>query len=87
MGMKYMTPESVKQYQTEERSLISGRLKVENQRIYELMSVMAKDDISSEENTIQLKTELSHYYKSDKFLKCKTMGEIVWASLERVTVS
>ena len=84
MGMKYMTPESVKQYQTEERSLISGRLKVENQRIYELMSIMAKDDISSEENTNQLKNELAQYYKSDKFLKCKTMGEIVWASLERV---
>ena len=86
MGMKYMTSESVEQYRTEERSLISGRLKVENQRIYELMSVMAKDDISSEENTNQLKTELAHYYKSDKFLACKTMGEIVWTSLERVTV-
>ena len=86
MGMKHMTPESVEQYRTEERSLISGRLKVENQRIYELMSIMAKDDISSEENTNQLKTELAKYYKSDKFLACKTMGEIVWASLERVIV-
>jgi hypothetical protein len=85
MGMRHMTPESVEQYRTEERSLISGRLKVENQRIYELMSIMAKDDISSEENTKQLKTELAHYYKSDKFLACKTMGEIVWTSLERVT--
>jgi hypothetical protein len=84
MGMKHMTPESVKQYQIEERSLISNRLKVENQRIYELMSVMSKDDISSEENTNQLKTELSQFYKTDKFLKCKTMGEVVWASLEQV---
>jgi hypothetical protein len=50
------------------------------------MSVMAKDDISTEENTNQLKKELAKYYKSDKFLKCKTMGEIVWASLEQVMV-
>ncbi len=84
MGMKHMTPESVKQYQIEERSLISNRLKVENQRVYELMTIMSKDDISSEENTTQLKTELSQFYKTDKFLKCKTMGEVVWASLEQV---
>jgi hypothetical protein len=50
------------------------------------MTIMAKDDISSEENTTQLKTELAKYYKSPKFLLCKTMGEIVWASLERVMV-
>lgn len=84
LGMKHMTSESVKQYQTEERSLISRRMKAENQRVYELMSIMAKDDISSEENTVQLKTELAQFYKSDRFLKCRTMGEVVWASLEEV---
>ncbi|MEA5402385.1 hypothetical protein VB776_05640 [Arcicella sp. DC2W] len=84
MGMRHMTPESVKQYQIEERSLISKRLKVESQRVYELMAIMAKDDISTPENTEQLKVELAKYYNSDEFLKCKTMGEIVWASLEQV---
>jgi hypothetical protein len=59
-------------------------MKAENQRVYELMSIMAKDDISSEENTTQLKTELAQFYKSDRFLKCRTMGEVVWASLEEV---
>ncbi|WP_026997954.1 hypothetical protein [Flectobacillus major] len=86
LGMKYMTPESVMQYQIEERSLIAGRLRVEQQRLYELMSVMARDEIALPENTEQLKKELARWYKSDKFLKCKTMGEVVWASLEQVMI-
>jgi hypothetical protein len=86
MGMKYMTPESVKQYQTEERSLIASRLRVEKQRLYELMDIMARDEISTEAHTEQLKKELALYYKNDKFLKCNTMGSIVWVSLEQVMV-
>jgi hypothetical protein len=86
LGMKYITPESAKQYQIEERSLIAGRLKVEEQRLNELMAIMARDEISSPENTAQLSAELARYYKSDKFLKCKTMGEVVWTSLEQVLI-
>jgi hypothetical protein len=86
MGMKYMTPESVNQYQIEERSLMAGRLRAEKQRVYELMEVMARDEISLPENTEQLKKELAKYYKNNAFLKCKSMGEIVWASLEQVLV-
>lgn len=84
LGMKYMTPESVKQYQYEERALISGRLRVESQRTYDLMDVMAKDEISLPENIDQLRKELADFYGDKKFLKCKTMGEIVWTSLELV---
>jgi hypothetical protein len=84
LGMKIMTPESVLQYQMEERSMISGRLKADRQRIYDLMEVMSKDDISTPENTENLKKELARWYKKDTFLKCKTMGEVVWTSLEVV---
>jgi hypothetical protein len=84
LGMKYMTSESVQQYQIEERSMIAGRLRADKQRIYDLMEIMAKDEISLPENIIQLRKELSRWYKNDAFLKCKTMGEIVWTSLELV---
>ena len=84
MGMKYMTPESVKQYQIEERSLISGRLRDEKQRLYEMLEVMARDEISLPQNTEQLKKELARWYKNPNFLKCRSMGEIVWTSLEQV---
>jgi hypothetical protein len=84
LGMKYMTPESVWQYQIEERSMISSRLKSESQRVYDLMNVMAKDEIAPPENVEQLKTELAKHYEDNRFLKCQTMGEIVWLSLELV---
>ncbi len=86
MGMKYMTPESVKQYQIEERSLIAGRLRAEKQRVYEMMEVMARDEISLMQNIDHLKKELAVWYKNPAFLKCKSMGEIVWASLEQVLI-
>jgi hypothetical protein len=86
LGMKYMTSESVYQYQIEERSLIAGRLRTEKQRTYELMEVMSRDEISPIENVEHLRKELSILYKNAAFLKCKTMGEIVWASLEQVLV-
>lgn len=45
LGMKYMTPELVKQYQTEERSLISNRMKAEKTKLHELIETMKKDKI------------------------------------------
>jgi hypothetical protein len=48
------------------------------------MTVMSKDDIAAPENIDQLKSELAKHYNDDRFLKCKTMGEIVWNSLELV---
>ncbi|MCZ2476310.1 hypothetical protein [Aquirufa ecclesiirivi] len=84
LGMKFMTPESVWQYQIEERSMIASRLKSESQRVYDLMTVMAKDDIAPVENMEQLRLDLARHYNDERFLNCKTMGEIVWSSLELV---
>jgi hypothetical protein len=64
--------------------MIASRLKSESQRVSDLMTVMSKDDIAPEENIIQLKTELAKHYNDERFLVCKTMGEIVWNSLELV---
>jgi hypothetical protein len=84
LGMKYMTPESVWQYQIEERSMIASRLKSESQRVYDLMDVLSKDDIAPNENIESLKNDLARHYKDKRFLACKTMGELVWSSLDLV---
>jgi hypothetical protein len=84
LGMKYMTPESVWQYQIEERSMIASRLKSESQRVYDLMDVLSKDDIAPIENIESLKNDLARHYKDVRFLSCKTMGELVWNSLDLV---
>jgi hypothetical protein len=82
LGMKYMTSESVKQYQTEERSLIASRMKDEKVKLQDLMECMKKENIHLEKNLFQLRNELSQHYKNEAFLTCKTMGEVVETSLK-----
>ena len=64
--------------------MIASRLKSESQRVSDLMTVMSKDEIAPEEHVKQLRTELARHYGDNRFLACKTMGEIVWNSLELV---
>ncbi|PIB36303.1 hypothetical protein BFP72_13320 [Reichenbachiella sp. 5M10] len=81
IGLKHMTPETVRQYQKEERALITNRLKVERYRIADLLRVMTKDTISFPENVKTLKQDLAEFYDDNRFLTCKNMGEIVKVSL------
>ncbi len=82
LGLEIMTPETQKQYEREERTMIAGRIRVERERVKDLLSVMKKDRISTDKNTNQLKSELASFYDESDFLKCKGMGDIVELSLE-----
>lgn len=81
LGVKLMTPETARQYQKEERSLIAGRLKIARKRVVDLMKTMMTDTISFPKNVNALKKDLAEYYGEPRFLKCKNMGEIVKMSL------
>ena len=73
---------TIDQYQTEERTMTAYRVADAGFRIMELFNVMRKDIISTPEKVFQLKTELSEFYNNPRFLKCKTMGEIVKLNLK-----
>ena len=81
LGLKHMTPETVKQYRKEERALIAKRIKAEKGRIDDLLTAMCADTLSTEDRIEQLSKELSAYYQDDRFLQCKNMGEIVKLSM------
>lgn len=81
LGMKYMTPESVRQYQIEERTLIAHRYLSEKRRLDDLMLAMRTSKISPVQNLNQLKKELAHHYKNNTFLKAENMGAILHESL------
>ncbi|MCH6200966.1 hypothetical protein MMU07_15375 [Aquiflexum sp. LQ15W] len=85
MGFKHITPESMAQYQREERSLIANRLKSSQLEIDDLLDTMESDTVSTPENTENLKQELAKHYKNNKFLACKNMGNILRLSLEQVS--
>ncbi len=81
LGIKLMTPETVKQYQKEEQSLIASRIKSSRYRLKDLIDCMTKDTLSKDPHIYNLKNELSDYYKDDRFLRCANMGEMVKTSL------
>lgn len=80
--IELMTPETVKQYQYEERTLIARRFKSARHKIKELMVCMAKDRISSDEKVNQLKIELNDHHKTQEFDQCSCMGDIVNMNLK-----
>ena len=82
LGFKHLTPRTVKQYQLEERALITRRAKSSRSRLNQLIKCMIEDKISSGEKIDQLKTELAHHHKSDIFTECHSMGDIVLANLK-----
>ena len=86
LGMKYMTPESVKQYQTEERSMIASRMKAEKIRMHDLLEAMKKDVLSLPQNLEELKIDLANHFENKDFLNCQTMGELVELNLNLVLV-
>ncbi len=81
LGMKYMTTESVRQYQMEERSQIATRMRIEKSRATDIMDVMADDTISTSEYVALLRRNLARHYRSQAFMECQTMGQIVRTSL------
>ena len=82
LGLKHMTTETVKQYQREERSNITNRMKVEKIRVDDLLKSMRKEPLSKPENITRLKKELASFYEEKDFLSCENMGELVTVSLE-----
>ncbi|MTI19552.1 hypothetical protein E1176_00815, partial [Fulvivirga sp. RKSG066] len=84
IGLKCMTPETVKQYQKEERSLIAHRYKASKKNVNALLDAMSKDNLSTKENIKTLREDLAKHYKNKNFLKCTTMAEILIQSLETV---
>ena len=81
LGIKLMTPETVRQYQREEQSLIASRIKSSRYRLKDLIDCMIKDTISKPQHIRTLRREMADYYNDQRFLKCRNMGEIVKTSL------
>jgi hypothetical protein len=77
LTLKHLDPDSIAQYQAEERTLIAYRVAAERYRIMDLLNIMSRDTISTPEKTLQLKEQLSEHFGSKQFDRCKTMGELV----------
>jgi hypothetical protein len=85
LSLKLLTPETIRQYQKEERTLIARRSISSHFRLTHLIDVMDRDVIAPKDKVVMLRRELAEHYKNDSFLDCASMGEIVRNSLRVLT--
>ena len=55
-------------------------------QLYMLLAAMKKEVLSSDENVLQLSSEMADLYGDERFNRSKTMGDLVAASLEMLEV-
>jgi len=84
MGMKNIGPQSVRQYQMEERSLMAERIRSEQDRVNALFRAFRMDILSTPEKINQLGLELDKYHKDESFRELFSMGELTQHHLEKV---
>lgn len=84
MGMELMTPESMAQYQLEERTLMANRSKSTKHALNQLLDAMCTQPLSIQKNIMQLGKELAEHHNDNRFSRCKNMGEIVKLNLSKL---
>jgi hypothetical protein len=76
--------ESIDQYKIEERSIVAKRMISYHDRIKELLDCMVNDTISTKDNIDLLKAKIYDYTSDLKFMKSKSMGDILKNALDFV---
>ncbi|MFT2010150.1 hypothetical protein ACMA1I_15860 [Pontibacter sp. 13R65] len=78
--------QAIEQYRSEERTLLYRRLRMKTvrYRLKELVDCMRVDTISTPDKVEQLKNELAKHHKTDEFLKCRSMGDLVRLNIKTV---
>ena len=74
--------DSIVQYKIEERSTISRRLIISDERMKLLIKIMKDDTISTKENIDNLKKEIFKFTNEESFIKSKSMGDLMEKTLE-----
>jgi hypothetical protein len=83
LSVKHLNKDSIRQYQTEERTMMAFRVASSRLRLMELLNIMSKDNISTKEKLTQLKNELADHFDDTVFHKCKSMGQLVKRQLKQ----
>lgn len=81
---KLLKPETIRQYQNEERTLMFRRLRAARYRLKDLIDCMRQDTVSTPEKIAELRAELVKHHKSEEFMKCRSMGDLVRLHLKTV---
>lgn len=84
IGLRHITPETSRQYQKEERSMIASRIRYAHTQLDDLLEAMKHSTLSKPEYIIELRNELANYYKDKRFWVARNMGEILSLSIHKL---
>ncbi len=68
--------ETIRQYQSEERSLMRRRAQSARLRLEDLFAAMSQDPIAPQENVDELGMQLGEYHRDRAFARCASMGDL-----------
>lgn len=72
-----INPQTINQYQIEERSRLARRLKHSRYILKDLFETVEREELSTKEKIDQLKKELAAHHNDTRFLECSTMSKIL----------
>jgi hypothetical protein len=81
---KHMRPETARQYQREEQTLILQRASLASERLGLLLHTMARDTIAPLDKVHALRAALADHYQRKDYLRCETMGAMIRENLESI---
>ncbi len=84
---RLLKPETIRQYQAEERTLMGRRARSERHRLKDLIDCLRRDTISPREKVNQLKQELNRHHGTKQFSRCRGMGDVVRLNLKMMLIS
>ncbi len=84
LGMEFMTVETTRQYQFEERTLIARRLNMHRKRLFDMIVCMKSQELSDKNKVMQLIRELNKFHQTKDFNSCKNMGDILQMNLRKM---
>ncbi len=80
--LEHLRLETSLQYQREEQTLMLQRSDIAAHRLGGLLQVMVRDRIAPDEKVRELREGLAEHFRSDSYLRCETMGELVRENLD-----
>ena len=81
---RHLRPETARQYQREEQTLILQRASLASERLGLLLHDMAHDPLAPRKNIHQLREGLAEHYHRSDYLRCESMGALIRENLESI---
>lgn len=82
--LKHLRPETARQYQREEQTLMLQRASLASERLGLLLHDMARDPIAPREKVHLLRAGLAEHYGRSDYLRCESMGALIRENLESI---